>query len=62
MDNSQNVTYERMNSKVPAEIKMYLYAQSYRVSSPTKKVSMTEYLCEIVRQDMEKNKKWFNEE
>lgn len=43
----------RMNLKVPAEIKRYLYAAAYRESTPENMVSMTEYLCSIVRKDME---------
>lgn len=47
---------ERLNLKIPPEIKAYLQAAAYRESSPTKTVSLTEYLCELVRADMEKHK------
>ena len=47
---------ERLNLKIPPEIKAYLQAAAYRESSPTKTVSLTEYLCELVRADMEKYK------
>ena len=42
----------RLNLKVPVEIKKYLYAAAYRESTPEKMVSMTEYLCNLVRKDM----------
>lgn len=47
---------ERLNLKIPAEIKAYLQAAAYRESSPTHTVSLTEYLCDLVRADMEKHK------
>ena len=47
---------EGLNLKMPPEIKAYLQAAAYRESSPTKTVSLTEYLCELVRADMEKHK------
>lgn len=47
---------ERLNLKIPPEIKAYLQTAAYRESSPTKTVSLTEYLCELVRADMEKHK------
>lgn len=47
--------YYRFNLKMPMEYKDYLQAAAYRASSPTKTVTVTEYLCELVRADMEKN-------
>lgn len=47
--------YYRFNLKMPLEYKDYLQAAAYRASSPTKTVTVTEYLCELVRADMEKN-------
>jgi hypothetical protein len=47
---------ERLNLKIPADIKEYLQAAAYRESSPKKTVSLTEYLCNLVRADMEKHK------
>lgn len=47
---------ERLNLKIPADIKEYLQAAAYRESSPKKTVSLTEYLCDLVRADMEKHK------
>ena len=47
--------YYRFNLKMPLENKDYLQAAAYRASSPTKTVTITEYICELVRADMEKN-------
>ena len=47
--------YYRFNLKIPLEYKDYLQAAAYRASSPTKTVTITEYICELVRADMEKN-------
>ena len=47
---------ERLNLRIPADIKEYLQAAAYRESSPKKTVSLTEYLCKLVRADMEKHK------
>ena len=48
--------YYRFNLKMPLEYKEYLQAAAYRASSPTKTVTITEYICELVRADMEKNR------
>ena len=47
--------YYRFNLKMPLEYKEYLQAAAYRASSPEKTITITEYLCELVRSDMEKN-------
>ena len=47
--------YYRFNLKMPIEYKKYLQAAAYRASSPEKTVTITEYICELVRADMEKN-------
>ena len=47
--------YYRFNLKMPLEYKDYLQAAAYRASSPEKTVTITEYICELVRADMEKN-------
>ena len=47
--------FYRFNLKMPLEYKDYLQAAAYRASSPTKTVTITEYICELVRADMEKN-------
>ena len=46
----------RLNLRIPEDIREYLQAAAYRESSPKKRVSLTEYLCQLVRQDMERNK------
>ena len=48
--------YYRFNLKMPLEYKDYLQAAAYRASSPTKTVTITEYICELVRSDMERHK------
>ena len=47
---------ERLNLKIPTDIKDYLYEAAYRESSPRKPVSVTEYLIQLVREDMERHK------
>ena len=47
--------YYRFNLKMPIEYKEYLQAAAYRASSPEKTITITEYLCELVRADMKKN-------
>jgi hypothetical protein len=46
----------RLNLKIPVEIKEYLQEAAYLASNPRKIVSLTEYLCDLVRADMEKHK------
>lgn len=46
---------ERLNLRIPADIKAYLQEAAYRASSPAHTVSLTEYLCDLVRADMKKN-------
>ena len=53
---AQKPEYYRFNLKMPLEYKEYLQAAAYRASSPTKTVTITEYICELVRADMEKNR------
>ena len=53
--NTQKPVYYRFNLKMPLEYKEYLQAAAYRASSPEKIVTVTEYICELVRADMEKN-------
>ena len=52
----KGVQYERLNLRIPAYIKEYLYEAAFRESTAKKSVSVTEYLCELVRTDMEKHK------
>ena len=46
----------RLNLRIPEDIREYLQAAAYRESSPKKTVSLTEYLCQLVREDMERHK------
>lgn len=45
----------RLNLKIDTELKEYLQAAAYRESSPQKTVSLTEYLCGLIREDMQKH-------
>ena len=51
-----DIALVRLNLRIPEDIREYLQAAAYRESSPKKRVSITEYLCQLVRQDMERNK------
>lgn len=46
----------RMNLKMPVEFKEYLMAQAYRQSNEKHIVSVTEYICNLIREDMDRNK------
>lgn len=48
--------YYRFNLKMPLEYKDYLQAAAYKASSPSKIVTITEYICELIKADMEKHK------
>lgn len=51
----EKVQLERLNLKIPAEIKEYLTVAAAKASIKNKRnISLTEYLCELVRADMEK--------
>lgn len=47
--------YYRFNLKMPIEYQQYLQAAAYRASSPTKTVTITEYINELIRRDKETN-------
>ena len=48
---------ERLNLKIPAEIKEYLTVAAAKASIERKRnISLTEYLCDLVRADMDKDK------
>lgn len=50
------VPLERLNLKIPAEIKEYLTVAAAKASiDQRRQISLTEYLIELVRADMEKN-------
>lgn len=48
--------YYRFNLKMPMEYKDYLQAAAYKASSPTKTVTITEYICKLIAEDMERSK------
>lgn len=50
------VQMERINLKIPAYLKEYLQEQAYNESTPRHIVSVTEYLCNLVKKDMEQHK------
>ena len=46
----------RLNLAIPTYIKEYLQAAAYRESNAKHTVSITEYLCDLIVEDMEKHK------
>lgn len=51
------IPHERLTLKIPTEIKKYLQeAAAVETGKRRKLVTLTDYLCEIVRADMEKHK------
>ena len=51
------IPMERLNLKIPAEIKEYLTVAAAKASIEQKRnISLTEYLCDLVRADMERHK------
>ena len=55
MNNKEAISMERLNLKIPTEIKEYLTVAAAKESiSRRKPISLTEYLCGLVRQDMKK--------
>ena len=49
--------YYRFNLKMPFEYKGYLQQAAFKASTPTNLVTVTEYICNLIRADMEKNGK-----
>ena len=47
--------YYRFNLKMPVEYKDYLQEAAYRASSPTKTITITEYICNLIAADMERS-------
>lgn len=45
--------YYRFNLKMPMEYKDYLQEAAYKASSPTKTITITEYICNLIAADME---------
>lgn len=51
------IPHERLTLKIPTEIKKYLQeAAAVETGKRRKLVTLTDYLCELVRADMEKHK------
>ena len=46
----------RLNLKVPQDVKDWLYEASFNESTPTRRVSATAYLTELVRADRDRHK------
>lgn len=46
----------RLNLKIPREIRDYLKERAYEKSVPSHTVSLTEYLVELIRNDMSRNR------
>ena len=47
--------YYRFNLKMPVEYKDYLQSAAYKASSPTKTITITEYICNLIAADMERS-------
>ena len=47
--------YYRFNLKMPFAYKGYLQQAAFKASTPTNLVTVTEYICNLIRADMEKN-------
>ena len=55
--NKKGEPLERLNLKIPAEIKEYLTVAATKTSIEKRhKISLTEYLCELVRKKKKKHK------
>ena len=54
--NKKGESLERLNLKIPAEIKEYLTVAAAKASiAQRRNISLTEYLIQLVREDMAKN-------
>lgn len=54
--NKKGEPLERLNLKIPAEIKEYLTVAAAKASIEQRRnISLTEYLCDLVRADMAQN-------
>lgn len=55
--NKEGVPLARLNLKIPAELKEYLTVAAAKASIKQRRnISLTEYLCQVVREDMERHK------
>ena len=53
----EKIPMERLNLRIPADIKEYLTVAAAKASIEQRRsISLTEYLCELVRADMDKHK------
>lgn len=55
VDNTQNTDMVRLNLRVPKDVKEWLYQAAYNESTPTRHVSATAYLVELVRADRDRH-------
>ena len=53
---AQDTATVRLNLRVPADVKEWLYEAAYNESTPTRHVSATAYLVELVRADRDRHK------
>ena len=53
---AQSTPTVRLNLRVPADVKEWLYEAAYNESTPTRHVSATAYLVELVRADRDRHK------
>lgn len=54
--NKEGVELARLNLKIPAELKEYLTVAAAKASIEQRRnISLTEYLCDLVRADMDKD-------
>lgn len=53
---AQSTPTVRLNLRVPADVKEWLYEAAYNESTPTRHVSATAYLTELVRADRDRHK------
>lgn len=47
--------FYRFNLKMPIEYKDHLQSAAYHASTPHKTVTITEYICELIKADMQNN-------
>lgn len=52
---------ERLYFKVTPEVKGYLQRAALEASTPTRRVSMTDYVCMLVERDMEQHPEYMPE-
>lgn len=55
LNTKKKETTYRFNLIMPLSYKAYLQKAAYEASSPEKTVSITEYICDLIKADIEKN-------